>query len=116
MKPLASVCDRAVGIGIGALILFTPLAYGSVNNWAVVILETAIFALAALWLTGRALENRGSARTGLEIPILLFLGMTLFQLVPLPRSVLSVVSPRIAAVYDRTVPGFGRGRAEQFED
>lgn len=116
MKTLASICDGIVGVGIGALILFTPLAFGTVETWSIVVLETAVFALSFVWLLGRSMDRRSVAGTGLELPILMFVIVVGAQLLPLSRTVLSVISPRIAQVYDRTVPGFASGQADRFEE
>jgi len=42
--------SRIIQIGIIALLLFTPLAFGSVEVWARSILELGVFILAGLWL------------------------------------------------------------------
>lgn len=173
MRGLASACERTVDGGIGLLVLFTPLAFGSVETWAILALETAVFAIGAAWLAGKALrggvltrrrrsseqprtvppqqttvdeldlalrigyerEARGSGNdraeaaggreaetcirrtgSGLAIPILLFIGVVLFQLVPLPRALLSFLAPRTSVLYQRTVPGYEQGAGLGFED
>jgi hypothetical protein len=115
MRRLAGICEKVVGIGIGALVLFTPFAFGSLETWASVILVTTSFVLGAVWLVGRLASGRSIAGTGLEIPMALFFALVLFQIIPLPRSILSIVSPRIEALYERTVPGVPIGGTE-FED
>ncbi len=106
MDTFSGTTRRIVAVGIAALVLFAPLAFGSVETWAILVLETAIFALGALWLAGRAVVGRGRASTRLELPILAFTCLVLVQLAPMPRGLLSVLSPRPAALYARTVPGY----------
>lgn len=169
MKAIASACERAVDGGIALLVLFTPLAFGSVEGWAVVALESSILAIGALWLAGKCArtvvrarrlrrrttrrrteesstgedlglsflspespqdedgagrfqigaepprEEESSTGTGMTIPILFFVGICLLQLVPLPRSVLALLSPHASTLYERTVPGYGRGANQSFE-
>src|SRR5262245_31327951 len=119
MERLARVCRWLVGAGIGALVLFTPLAFGSVEPWAVTVLETALFAITGLWLLGRGLAGDGRMRsaggTPLTIPIVLFVGVVVLQMIPLPRAALSVLSPRASSLYERTIPGYARP-ASGFED
>lgn len=116
MTRLASALEIAVDVLLGALILFTPLAFGSVETWAIVIIETTIFAIGSAWLLVRLLRGRGGVSTGLEVPIALFLGVVLLQIAPLPGKVIAAVSPRLATIYERTVPGFGRGPQSDFEE
>src|SRR5881396_3575246 len=45
MRPLARACDVFVGLGLAALVVFTPLAFGSVETWAIVVVEAAVFCI-----------------------------------------------------------------------
>jgi O-antigen ligase len=47
--------------GMIALLVFTPLAFGTVEVWAVSVLELAVFGLAGLWLIRLALNRETTA-------------------------------------------------------
>lgn len=72
--------DRIVEWGVIALLVFTPLAFGSVQSWSVSVLEIAAFGLFTVQLgRGRlALPNDRPARAVLTL-FLLFVGLALFQ-------------------------------------
>jgi len=58
MRRLARTCDIFVGLGLAALIVCTPLAFGSVETWAIVVLEAAVFCIGFAWMLGRIAEGR----------------------------------------------------------
>src|SRR5262249_30649882 len=51
-------------------------------------------------------------RNGLGIPILLFLALVSFQLVPLPPGLVRLISPAAAASFSRGLPGYDRGAVD----
>lgn len=53
--------SKIIQFGIIALLVFTPLAFGSVEVWAVSVLELAVFGLAGLWLIRLALGRETTA-------------------------------------------------------
>lgn len=66
-----------------ALLLFTPLAFGTVETWAISILELGCLAMAATWLLGFAIGGEGvRLRFPLGIPMLLFAALVFAQLLP----------------------------------
>jgi O-antigen ligase len=66
-----------------ALLLFTPLAFGTVQTWAISILELGCLAMAAVWLVGFAIGGEGvRLRFPLGIPMLLFVALVFAQLLP----------------------------------
>jgi O-antigen ligase len=88
-----------------------PLPAGSVNGWAVLVLELGTVALAALYFA-MARPPRVNARLEprLRWPgrcfaafFVLFIPL---QLVPLPKGVVRVLSPRAVAVREASVPRF----------
>jgi len=88
---------------------FTPLAFGTVEPWAIAFMEWGIvtlalvFALSRLWPSGAAVPDAPAsgkpALLGLALPIGLFLLLTVAQLVPMPLSWLRVISPGSARMY-----------------
>lgn len=68
---------------LAALLLFTPLAFGTVQTWAISILELGCLAMAAVWLVGFAIGGEGvRLRFPLGIPIVLFSTLVFAQLLP----------------------------------
>ena len=117
-----------------ALLVFTPLAFGSVQTWALSLMQAGLIILFGLWVC-RLIWSRSPARparsrtkggtsvtllgyrfvrTGLGFPIALFLCLVLGQLVPLPPAVLRALSPETARTYARSLPGWDKGDAVDF--
>ncbi len=66
-----------------ALLLFTPLAFATVETWAISIMEFGCLVMVGVWLVG--LTGGGAHirfRFPLATPLLLFIGLTFAQLVP----------------------------------
>ncbi len=97
-------CDRIVLGGMIALMAFTPMAFGSVEDWAIAIMEWGIvtvfliFVLGRIWPDGGGLPGRVRA-TGMELPLVLFMTYCALQTVPMPRPWLRVLSPGSARAY-----------------
>lgn len=117
-----------------ALLVFTPLAFGAVQTWALCLMQAGLIILFGLWLC-RLIWSRSPARptrsrttggasvtllgyrfvrTGLGIPIVLFLGLVVLQLLPLPPSILRAVSPETGRTFARSLPGWDAGDAVDF--
>ena len=110
-------CDRLVIGGILFLICFTPLALGSVHPWAFSLMEVVIFWLVLVWATKLLLaperlslpsQPPGVMQRSLLVflPLLLFTGFILLQLLPLPPTFLRYLSPMTYEVYVKTLPGW----------
>jgi len=98
------------------LIIFTPMAFGSYELWAFSLMELGILLIIILWaiqsllastpggserLTSQSEKSGGSFSHQFEIcnlkfaiPLLLFLLLILFQLLPLPPGILKTLSPK----------------------
>ena len=128
MTRFLHILDRTVDLGLLALLIFTPLAFGAVEEWAQAIAQFAIFVVFAAWvlkLTWSPAPWRGPGEprailggrvllSGLELPALLFAAVVLLQLIPLPPSVLRVVSPRTAEIFAQSLPGYGESADPSF--
>ena len=103
-------CDALVHGGIMLLLVFAPLAFGSVHAWAQMVFELLIAALVIVW--GIKLLGRGTTTEANErlrrwaLPLLAFGVLALLQVVPLPPIVLGVLSPNTYALYRDTLPGW----------
>ncbi len=96
-----SRCDRIIFIGIIALLIFAPLAFGSVHVWAYTIMELSVFFLLLLWFIDRLLLSSNKTLEWVKTPanpllliILVFIGL---QIVPLPSFLVDFVSPQLFA-------------------
>lgn len=83
------------------VLIFSPLAFGTVERWSLAIMETlSILALLFLFL--------GNKREALYeipgiLPLILFLGYILLQLVPLPAGIVKLISPSTYSLYNETI-------------
>jgi O-antigen ligase len=104
VRGLARVCDQLLQWGLVSFIVFTPFAFGTVEAWAIAIMEWGIWTLVLVAILRAGLGDTGvpgTARTwtGVEIPIALFAAFCALQLVPLPVTWLRGVSPLAAEMY-----------------
>ncbi len=94
------MADRFVEIGLYALIVLTPLAFGTVEPWSIALAEVGIYAMALVW--GLAMVSGGEIRierTAMNLCWLLVLIFGLLQVIPLPLQVIRIISPKAAALY-----------------
>jgi hypothetical protein len=88
--------NQIIFYGILILLVFAPLALGSVHVWAHSLLKFGVFTLLALWFAQHLIVSRSKILNWVKTPLnlwLLLLGMVGLQLLPLPASVVSLVSP-----------------------
>lgn len=106
--------DRIVFGGLIFLVIFTPLAFGAVHRWAFVTMETVIFGLVAAWMVKLCVEAGGPLRGNVDrvavrrlaVPAALIVAMVAAQLVPMPPSVMRIVSPASYRLYSAAFPGW----------
>jgi O-antigen ligase len=120
--------DRAIDVGLIFVLIFTPLAFGAVEEWAVAVAQLAIMLVCAAWILkitwGPApLQKERSSilggrlrLSGLELPAILFAAVVAAQLVPLPASWIQLISPRTAEIYAEALPGFGGAEDSSFTE
>ncbi|MFC2165962.1 hypothetical protein ACFLT2_13320, partial [Acidobacteriota bacterium] len=107
--------DKIVFWGLCATLVFLPMAFGSVEEWAILVFEVVTFSLFAVHIVGRLKSGRkkrvNENSSSTKIPIwlvvllILFLVTAVFQLIPLPSSVLKVLSPGTSDFYERLRAG-----------
>ncbi len=91
--------DTIIELTLAGLLLFMPLAFGAVQPWSrevVIVLSGVIvlsFLLKMLWQ-----KQRSMFRHWAYVPIAALLLIVVLQLVPLPCSLVSVISPNTAAL------------------
>ncbi|MBC8317773.1 MAG: O-antigen ligase family protein [Desulfobulbaceae bacterium] len=84
-------------------LIFSPVMFATTDRWAVTLMEAAIASgilLASLALFSK--KQRWYYPPGL-LPLLLLLGLTLFQLLPLPHFLLQALSPATFELYSDTI-------------
>ena len=89
--------DRAIEWLLIAMLAFAPLAFGVVEAWS----EEIVLALAAaisivFCVKVLALRKRSVTWSWSYVPILVFVAMAGAQLIPLPTSVIRLISPQAA--------------------
>ncbi len=81
------------------LILFTPLAFGTVEPWSYAIMEILTAFALFIFLVAVVKKNEKLYAVPGIIPLLILLGYVLFQLVPLPSDTVKLLSPAAFEVY-----------------
>jgi len=98
--------DRTIEILLILLLIFTPIAFGSQLLWAFSLMELGILLIIILAAV-KVMSNQLSAdisksqirnpKSEINLTILLlslFLGLVLFQMVPLPEGIVKLISPK----------------------
>lgn len=80
------------------LIAFAPLAIGTVDTWALAIMEALCFCSVLLFFCTAPQKSALFKPPGL-LPLALFLGYLLFQLVPLPADLVKFIAPATFQLY-----------------
>jgi O-antigen ligase len=91
--------DRLIEAGVLGLLVFTPLAFGTVEPWSEAIAELAILGMGVVWLLAmlRHWELRIELPPG-WLTAVLFLGLVVIQRLSLPSWLVSSVSPGAATL------------------
>ncbi|MBI3448714.1 MAG: O-antigen ligase family protein [Acidobacteria bacterium] len=101
--------------GIYFLLLFTPLAFGGVEGWALGVLEIVAAVILLAWAWDRGERDASAPPADAEISrrlrilwtaIALFVALVVLQILPLPPAVIRALSPRTHALYAMTIPGY----------
>jgi len=95
-RPASSIRwpDRLIEGGVLFLLVFTPLAYGTVEPWSEAIAEMVVLGMVLVWVLGmlRDWELRIELPPG-WLPAYLFLALVFLQASPLPSALVGLVSP-----------------------
>ena len=97
----SSRIDKFIFAGIISLLVFAPLAFGSVHVWAYSLVEIGVFSLLLLWVVNGLIASREEtlawAKTPLNLFAVLLLAFIGLQLTPLPPVLAALVSPGTVA-------------------
>ncbi len=105
--------------GIYLLLFLTPFAFGGIEAWAQGIIQILSGIIVAVWAWGALDRGRAARLSGspvgpagglsVWVPMILFLLVISFQLVPLPPGWIQRLSPGTDDLYRRTLPGYVEG-------
>ncbi len=113
------LCDYLTIGGVCLLLFLSPLAFGTVHQWAYGLMEMVVFLLVMVWMgklwglsqqlplqERRKEAARSPAVRSLFFPLILFTGLCTAQLVPVPPVIVSYLSPATYALYQQNLPGW----------
>jgi len=101
--PYSRLLDRTIYLLIISLLVFSPLPIGSVKPASLLIIQILSFLIFILWLfKSMAEENKPFVSAKPYLPFLFFLVLCLFQTVPLPSSVLELLSGKSLEIWEST--------------
>lgn len=89
-------------------LIFAPVAFGTVERWSLVTLETIAAISACLVFLHAWFYRSKSIRIVGLVPLLLFLCLPILQLIPLPVALVKVISPAAYAVYQPVIETLGK--------
>ena len=94
--------SQIISFGLMGLLLLAPLPYGSVHPWAYSLIEIVVFGLGILWMLNIFISRKPFRHrpAPFDLPVLLFLFLCLFQLLPLPAPLSQAISPIAHARYE----------------
>lgn len=85
------------------LLIFSPLAFGTVEQWSLTIMETLSCLALLLYFLYLYKQKKPFYEVPALLPLLLFLGYMLVQLVPLPPPLIRFISPSTYELYASTI-------------
>lgn len=107
--------NRVVFWGLCLTLILLPLPFGTVEEWSIFLFEGAVFILFTIHLVGGvyALKKgemeeelpESKVPTFLKILLVVFLGTVIFQLIPIPSSLLKTLSPRALDIHHSLYSG-----------
>jgi len=81
------------------LLVFSPLAFGTVELWSRAIMEGLSFLALSLFFVDMAIHKRPFYRVAGIIPLLLLLAFMVFQMIPLQAVFIKWISPQTYSLY-----------------
>jgi O-antigen ligase len=92
--------DAGIDGGILFLLVFTPLAFGSVQDWSAAVMDAAAYTVLGLWLISRYHQDQVRLQDRRLLGLIAACaGIVLLQIVPLPAPLLKTLSPSTWGVY-----------------
>ena len=99
--------------GLCAVLVFVPLPLGMTENWAIFVFEASTLLLFFLYILGKRSsskvekDNSQVSRIPILFKILLgvFIGISVFHLIPFPQTILKILSPQTHNIYSGVFSG-----------
>lgn len=90
----SQILSEIIEKGMVVLLVATPLAFGSVDLWASSLMELGAFIIFGAWFVKAIVDGKFVLEISWALYLLCALiALTLFQLLPLPEAILSIISP-----------------------
>ena len=85
-------------------LIFTPLAFGTVDPWALMVMESSIFVATLLFLVQTYIKKDREIIWPVGFtPLLLFVAFIYFQFIELPSGLVKILSPKSHELRDQTI-------------
>ncbi|MBI5563160.1 MAG: O-antigen ligase family protein [Deltaproteobacteria bacterium] len=108
----ARYLDAVIENGVVFLVLFMPLAFGGVQQWAISVMETAAFVIFGAWLLKMCAAGKAEFyKTPILYALAAFIAVAAAQMIPMPvwlLAFLSSSSARIFKTFSNDAPGAWR--------
>ncbi|OGW38102.1 MAG: hypothetical protein A2Y97_08455 [Nitrospirae bacterium RBG_13_39_12] len=86
------------------ILIFSPLAFGTVEQWSYTVMETfSILAVLLLLISSVRDKNTILYEVPGILPLTIFLGYMLLQLIPFPAGIIKIISPETYNLYKETI-------------
>ncbi len=96
--------NKIIETGLLVIIVFTPLAFGTVHVWAYTLFELAVLILMSIWIVKMIYNGEIKIlKNPLNYSILAFLCLIIFQLIPMPEGIIKLISPNTHQIYFDTI-------------
>ncbi|MFC1491996.1 O-antigen ligase family protein [Nitrospinota bacterium] len=103
----AKICNFFIRWGLVFLLGFTPLSFGAVQPWAYTVMEVVVILLTVAWFFRMIWEREFRfPKLAFLVPVAFFVGLLLFQLIPISPRTLAFVSPATHELYGWTAPNY----------
>jgi len=97
-KVTESIFNRIIELLLISLLVFMPFAFGAVEAWSEEVVIALVAAIIICFLLKLIVEeNARLVWSWAYIPVALFIIVAVFQVIPLPTGLVSVISPNTAA-------------------
>lgn len=99
------MAEKIVFLGICLLLVFMPLPLGSVLEWSIFIFVAVTIVLFLIYYFGVRLRQTSRSEAEVRLPLAIkiflyvYLGVSFLQIVPLPLSIIKIISPLTAEIY-----------------
>ena len=91
--------DKVIEWILISLLAFMPFAFGAVEAWSEEIVVILAAAMTICFLLKFVFEkNTHFIWSWSYIPVIIFIGIAVFQLIPIPTNVISIIAPNTAAI------------------